>query len=110
MAKATVKPATKKAVQKPAEAKSNGKLSSVDSLEKVCEEVLALLQKLGIEQQLQSDLEWCLGSYRFDKNPSGLYEMAQRALVVLNDEKAKKTKGVTAKLTGDLEKVLKNKE
>ncbi|AYB35742.1 hypothetical protein D4L85_28280 [Chryseolinea soli] len=78
-------------------------------MDKVCEEALSKLKALGIDTQLQADLEWCLGSYKADKNPTGLYEMADRALVIFNTEKAKKTKGVTAKLTGDLEKALKSR-
>jgi len=115
MAKSTSKTTTKtdgKAEPKPkaeakAKAPSKPKLSSAELLEQSSEDVLRALQTLGIEQQLQSELEWCLGSYRFDKNPSGLYEVANRALIVLNAEKAKKTKGITAKLVGDLEKALK---
>ena len=79
------------------------------AIDKVCEEALSKLKELGIDTQLQADLEWCLGSYKADKNPAGLYEMADRALAVFNTEKAKKTKGVTAKLTGDLEKALKSR-
>ena len=117
MAKSTSKTTTKtdgKAEAKPkAQPKpktSKPKLSSTELLEQSSEEALRTLQTLGIEQQLQSELEWCLGSYRFDRNPSGLYEVANRALTVLNAEKAKKTKGVTSKLVGDLEKALKVQE
>lgn len=107
MAKTAVKPATKAAAKTSAsmpKAKAPG-----NKIEKISEEVLQKLQSLGIDQQLQSDLEWCLGSYRFDQNPSGLYQMAERALTVLTDEKNKKTKGVTTKLIGDLEGVLKDR-
>jgi hypothetical protein len=112
MAKTTSKTATPKAETKPepkAKSKATAKVSSTGSIEKVSEEALQKLQSLGIEDQLQSELQWCLGSYRFDKNPSGLYQAASRVLVVLNAEKAKKTKGVTVKLIGDLEKALKEK-
>lgn len=104
MAKTTTKSAPKPAT-KVASKKSSA--SSEITLEKASEEALKKLQALGIEQQLQSELEWCLGSYRFDKNPTGLSEAASRALTVLNAEKAKKTKGITTKLVGDLEKALK---
>ena len=117
MAKSTTKITNKtdgKAESKPkAEAKpktSKPKLSSTALLEQSSEDALKTLQTLGIEQQLQSELEWCLGSYRFDKNPSGLYAVANRVLIVLNAEKAKKTKGVSSKLVGDLEKALKVQE
>ncbi|HEY9048809.1 MAG TPA: hypothetical protein VIN08_23055 [Ohtaekwangia sp.] len=102
MAKATAKTATK-APAKTAKAKAT---PSFD-IEKASEEALKKLQELGIDQQLQSDLEWCLGSYRHDRNPSGLYEAVGRSLTIFNAEKAKKTKGVTVKLIGDLEKALK---
>jgi hypothetical protein len=110
MAKTTSKPAAPKAETKSApkpKAKAKEKVSSTGSIEQVSEEALKKLQSLGIEEQLQSELEWCLGSYRFDKNPSGLYQIAARVLTVLNAEKSKKTKGVTVKLIGDLEKALK---
>jgi hypothetical protein len=110
MAKTTSKSSAPKAeskrVAKP-KVKTNAVSSSVELLEQASDEALKKLQALGIEQQLQSELEWCLGSYRFDRNPSGLYEVAGRVLIVLNEEKARKTKGVTVKLIGDLEKALK---
>ncbi len=98
-----------KTAKKAASGPKKSKVSPTDLIEKSCEEALKKLQSLGIEQQLQSDLYWCLGSYRHDKNPSGLYEMGQRALTVFNTEKAKKTKGITTKLISDLEKALSTK-
>jgi hypothetical protein len=107
MAKTTSKTTTAKAEPKAAKPRAKAAASSVDQLEKASEEALKKLQSLGVEPKLQSELEWCLGSYRFDKNPSGLYEVAGRVLNVLNAEKEKKTKGVTVKVVGDLEKALK---
>lgn len=107
MAKTAVKTAAKTA-SKASSSKPVAKAPG-NKIEKISEEVLVKLQSLGIDQQLQSELEWCLGSYRFDQNPSGLYLMAERALNLLNDEKNKKTKGVTTKLIGDLETVLKER-
>lgn len=74
---------------------------------KACESALAVLIELNIEYQLQSEINWCLGSYNNDRNPIGLYQMAERSLIVLKEEKAKKTKGVTPKLIGDIEKAIK---
>ena len=105
MAKETAKPVKKAAPKRATATKASTDTS--DRIEKVCVESLKKLQELGIEQQLQSDIEWCLGSYRHDKNPSGLYEMAARTLTVLQEEKSKKTKGVTAKMITDLESALK---
>lgn len=76
------------------------------SIEKASEDALVKLRDLGIEPQLQAELEWCLGSFKADSNPSGLYEMTARAITVFEAEKGKKTKGVTAKLITDLQKAL----
>lgn len=106
MAKTTTKtPAKKVAAKKPA---ANSK-AKVASLEDAAEDVLKKLKELGIDSQLQADLEWCLGSYRSDQNPVGLYEMLDKSLAALKTAKENKTKGITAKLTGDIEKVLKSR-
>ncbi len=110
MAKTTSKVSTKVEPKAESKAKAKAKAPKIApeaQLEYASEEALKKLQSLGIEPQLQSELEWCLGSYRFDRNPSGLREAVGRALAVLNAEKAKKTKGVTVKLIGDLEKAVK---
>jgi hypothetical protein len=107
MAKSTVKNTTapeKKATTAKPKAKAK---ASPDVLEKVSEEIIQKFESLGIEKQLQADLEWCLGSYRHDKNPSGLIAMLARSVDSLKAEQAKKTKGITAKLITDLEKAVK---
>lgn len=86
---------------------SRAKSADNNNIEQVSTEVLEKLQELGIEEQLQRDLQWCLGSYRADHNPVGLYGTARQALSVFQAEKDKKTKGVTAKLIKDLEKIVK---
>ena len=107
MAKTPAKPAAK-APAKKAPAKSKAK-SAVPGIEKVSEEVLAKLRTLNIEHGLQADIEWCLGSYRADNNPIGLYDMISRALPILKAELEKKTKGVTAKIIGEMEKLIESK-
>jgi hypothetical protein len=102
--KAPAKTAAKKA-STPAKAKT----SPSDKIEKASLQALKTLEALGIEQQLQQDIEWCLGSYRHDKNPAGLLEMTERALSVLIAAKERKAKGVTSKLIGDIEKALQDK-
>ena len=77
------------------------------TVETACETALAKLRNLDIEHALQADLQWCLGSYRADGNPVGLYQMLDRAVAVLKRENIAKTKGVTAKMVSDLAKVLK---
>ncbi|HTF20586.1 MAG TPA: hypothetical protein VK658_21085 [Chryseolinea sp.] len=76
------------------------------SIEKATEEALSKLKALGLEPQLQADIEWCLGSFKADSNPSGLYQMTEKAIAVFEAEKEKKTKGVTSKLITDLQKAL----
>ena len=100
MAKTTAKTSTKAPVKRTA-AKKPTTVSESNPIVKSSE---TALKKLGIESQLQADLEWCIDSYKADKNPIGLYEMVRRALVVFKDNK--NTKGVTAKLISDLEKVV----
>ena len=102
MAKSPSKAAAAKTPAKKAPAKA---ATAID-IEKVSESVLAKLKALNMEPQLQSDIEWCLGSYRSDKNPVGLFDMVRRASGFFKSELEKKTKGVTAKLIADLEKAL----
>jgi hypothetical protein len=105
MAKAAAKTATKaprKTSATPVKASTTG-----SDIEKVSKEALEKLRELNIDQQLQNDLEWCLGSYKSDNNPVGLYSMIERAVIIFKEEKAKKTKGITAKLVADLEKAIK---
>ncbi len=79
---------------------------TTSSIDKVAEDILSKLKTLDIEHQLQADIEWCLGSYRYDHNPAGLFETASKALAVFKQEQAKKTKGVTAALISGIEKAL----
>ena len=97
-AKTTAKTPVKRAIKKTTP------VTDGNPIEKTSEVVLKKLKDLGIDSQLQADLEWCIGSYKADKNPIGLYEMTKRALVVFKDNK--NTKGVTAKSISDLEKAV----
>jgi hypothetical protein len=98
-AKTTTKAPAKRAAKKPTT------VSDSNPIVTTSEAALGKLKDLGIDLQLQADLEWCLGSYKADKNPIGLYEMARRALVVFKENK--NAKGVPAKLINDLEKAVK---
>jgi hypothetical protein len=101
MAKSAVKTPTKSPVKKTTVKASVA--SDANPIVKASETALKKLKDLGIDDQLQADLEWCLGSYKADKNPIGLYEMVRRSVKVFKDNKA--TKGITTKLITDLEKV-----
>lgn len=100
-AKTPVKAATKTASKPKA---------AVPSILKASEEALAVLKALDLDPQLQADFEWCLGSFKADNNPTGLYEMTQKAIFVFMGAKEKKTKGVTTKLITDLEKAVKSRQ
>lgn len=107
MAKAAAKSTTKTETTKSRAPRAT---ASTNNIEKLSEETVQKLQELGIEEQLQRDIQWCLGSYRADNNPVGLYDTLRKALAVLKAEKEKKTKGVSAKLISDLEKSVKDQD
>jgi hypothetical protein len=107
MAKSPTK-STSKESKAPATKTSKVKAAG-GSIEKASVDALEKLKTLGIESELQNDIEWCLGSYRADGNPVGLINMIERAITVFKSEQAKKTKGVTAKFMTDLEKAVKSK-
>ncbi len=107
MAKVTAKSSetsNKKSPEGPTKKKPSAKTAV--SILKVTEGIHDKLKALHLDPALQSDIVWCIGSYRHDKNPVGLYENAAKALVVFKGELAKKTKGITAKFIGDIEKAL----
>jgi hypothetical protein len=111
MAKKPVKSAVKKAakpVKKPA-ASPKVKAPAINPIEKASEDALQKLKALNIEPGLQGDIQWCLGSYRHDKNPVGLYVMVERAIAVFKTALVKNPKAVPAKLIADLEKALKTR-
>ncbi len=80
----------------------------ISTLEKTVESVVEKLQKLKTDEALTAELQWCLGSYRFDQNPSGLLEKGSVALERLKAEKEKNSRAVSKKLIEDLEKVVAN--
>ena len=98
-----------KTITKAAKGPAGKAKQTVAPIAKVTQTILEKLKALDIEQQLQSDITWCLGSYSYDNNPVGLYEVAAKALVILKIENAKKTKGITAKMIADIEKALTTK-
>lgn len=95
---------TKKSQAKKPTAKASTSASTID---KVAKDVLKKLQSLHIEEKLQADIEWCLGSYSFDKNPAGLKEMLDKSSHVLHQALEKNPKAVTAKLLKEVEAAIK---
>ena len=100
-------PAPKKAASK---ASTTGRVTKASAaIDQVAEQVLGKLRTLNLEHGLQNDIEWCLGSYRHDQNPSGLYEMVARALPVLQEAKKKQARAIPATLLTSITKVLASK-
>ena len=107
MAKAAVKPATEKVAPKKAAPKATKSASKAKpTLEAAAKDALSKLVSLKIDQQLQADLEWCLGSYLHDHNPVGLIESLEKSIAIFKTALARKTKGITAKFVADLERAL----
>ena len=80
-------------------------------IEKACAAALEKFQKIGLDKyaDIQSKLEYVLGSYQYDGNPVGLYEIGAKALKDLKKYKKEKPRLVSKKLIDDLEKAIKSK-
>ena len=78
-------------------------------IEKACEAAQEKFRKIGLDKyaDIQSKLEYVLGSYRFDGTAVGLYEIGGNALKELKKYKKDKPRLVSTKLVDDLEKALK---
>ncbi len=111
MAKKPVKSAVKSAAKpaKKSASPAKAKAPKVNPIEKISEEILNKLRELNIEHALQADIQWCLGSYRSDKNPVGLYVMTERALKVLKTVRDSNPKLVSTALISTIEKALKSR-
>lgn len=82
--------------------------NSSEKIEKACVDALEKIKKFDNPdlKDIESKLEWVIGSYRFDNNPSGLYEIGSKALETLQQLKTEKPRLVPKKLIEDLEKAL----
>ena len=83
-------------------------MSNTEKLRNACEAANRVFDKLNVEEyaDLQSKLEYCLGSYDYDKNPSGLMEYGKVALDELKAFKVKNPRKVNKKILVELEKNL----
>jgi len=79
-----------------------------ENLKNKCSDAVLAFQKLNKKEfvELQSKLEWCLGSYEYDKNPEGLFEYGIKSLDTLKKVKTKQPKKVTKKVIDGLEKAI----
>ncbi len=82
-----------------------------NKLRDACFEAFLFFKKLGEPEnsEIQSKLEFVVGSYDFDNNPIGLYEIGNNALIVLKEIKKKYPKKANKKVIDDLEASLKKK-
>jgi hypothetical protein len=85
-------------------------MTNADKFRNACEEAVGVFTKLKVEDynDIQSKLEYCIGSYDYDKNPAGLYEYGAVALAELKSFKAANPRKVNKKIIENLEKYLEN--
>lgn len=83
-------------------------MTNSEKLRNACEDAVATFTKISDEKfsKLQADLEYCIGSYDHDKNPSGLEKYGKEALKTLTAYKVQKPRKVTKKVLVGLEKGL----
>lgn len=83
-----------------------------EKLRENCEVALNTLKKLDDPDtvELQSKLEWCMGSFDHDKNPVGLHEFGVVALRTLKDIKKDQPRRVNKKVLDGLEKCIESFE
>jgi len=77
-----------------------------DKLIKAGEEAFEKMTKLSLNDELASELKWCLESFKNDSNPDGLVDKVKASLTTLKDYKADNPRKVSKKLIEDLEKSL----
>ncbi len=79
-----------------------------EKLIKSCNDVLTTFEKMKKEEynELSSKLAWCIGSYEFDKNPSGLIDTGAMALNALKEFKTSNPRKLNKKVIDNLEKVI----
>lgn len=85
-------------------------MTNADNFRNACEDAVQVFTKLNIEEynDIRSKLEYCIGSYDYDKNPSGLYEYGAIALSELKSFKAANPRKVNKKIIENLDKFLNN--
>lgn len=88
--------------------KMTAKVDPGTQLEKVCKDAVAKLQKMddGKYQEVREKLEWCIGSYNYDKNPVGIVEYGRKAADALKEAREENPRKVSKKLVTDLDKAL----
>jgi len=85
-------------------------MKNTEKFRNACEAASQVFTKLKVEDfsELKSKLDYCIGSYDYDKNPVGLYEIGMAALKELEAFKAKNPRKVNKKVIADLKKFSQN--
>ena len=107
--KAAPKAAAKAPAKKAAPKKTTSRTTDpAANLAKQCQTVAAKFDKMdnGKYNEIKEKLEWCLGSYNYDKNPAGLVDYGKQAVDKLKEARQEKPRQVSQKLIDDLEKAL----
>jgi hypothetical protein len=83
-----------------------------EKLRNECQNALETLEKLKLPEtaELQAKLAWCIGSYDYDRNPSGLTEFGGMALKALTRFKERNPKKVAKKVIDGLDAAIRNYE
>jgi len=83
-------------------------MTKTENLRNACEAASQVFAKInkGRFIDLQSKLDYCIGSYDHDKNPEGLYEFGEIAVKELKSFKEQNPRKVNKKIIADLEKSL----
>ena len=83
-------------------------MTKTENLRNACEAASQVFAKInkGRFIDLQSKLEYCIGSYDHDKNPVGLYEFGEVAVQELKAFKEQNPRKVNKKIIADLENSL----
>jgi len=81
-----------------------------EKIRNACAAAVQTFEKLNRHEfaELKSKLEFCIGSFDFDKNPSGLIEFGKKAAGELKAFKAQHPRKVNKKIIDNLEKYLNN--
>ena len=82
-----------------------------NDLRAVCNDSLEAFRKQKEDySEIESKLEWVLGSFDFDQNPVGLHEFAVKSVEIMKEAKKEKPRAFTKKLIEKSEKVIKQYE
>ena len=85
-------------------------MTNTEKFRNACQEATYAFAKIKNEEhkEIIANLEYCIGSYDFDKNPSGLIKYGEVALNELKAFKKQNPRKVNKKIIDNLEKNLPN--